>query len=194
MCGRFRLEEEPLDLLAHFRLLWPEVFAARPEIFPGQEIVAVLQETGRELRLAQVRWGLVPSWAKDETVGRKLFNARVETIREKPSFRDAARHRRCLIPASGYWEWQALRDSGGADGGGKKIRHYFAPEHGGQYVFAGIWERWAGRASGGALLSAAILTTVAAGPVAAIHDRMPVVLPLAADWDCWLHDGILPAV
>ena len=189
MCGRFTNRfswkelHELLDLVGAPLNLRPRYNAA-----PSQDVaVARAAEEGRTLSM--LRWGLIPSWAKDPAIGHKLINARSETVAEKPSFRSAFRHRRCLIPADGFYEWQRR--------GGTRQPWLFGLRGGAPLVFAGLWERWtvpegaaltgslAERSPGDAVETCTILTTAANETVAPVHGRMPVILPPDA-WDAWL--------
>jgi putative SOS response-associated peptidase YedK len=148
------------------------------------------QDPGARVRrlLGPVHWGLVPSWAKDVAVGNKMFNARAESLAEKPAFRRAYQRRRCLLPASGYYEWR--KPGPAAPKGAKKQPFYMTPVDGSVMAFAGIWEYWKS-ADGEPLVSAAIITTDSVGPLTEIHDRMPLILP-ASEWAGWLdprNDG-----
>ena len=131
--------------------------------------------------LRGMRWGLVPSWAKDVKIGAKLFNARADSVAAKPAFRSALAKRRCLLPASGYYEWRKVGTVGSRP---DKQPFYITPADGSVLAFAGLWEFWRSP-EGEPLVSATIITTDAVGELAEIHDRMPLVLP-AADWDAWL--------
>ncbi len=171
MCGRFRLQAPREELRRLFALrpeedLVPEAFPPGDR-FPGQEVVALCADPKRR-RLGLLRWGLVPSWAKDPSVGKRLFNARIETVAERAAFREAYRHRRCLIPANAFYEWE--------DRGTRPRRPWlFRSATGGLLVFAGLWERW--RDPRGATLSTCtILTRVAGAVVSPIHSRMPLIL------------------
>jgi putative SOS response-associated peptidase YedK len=138
-------------------------------------------------QIEPMRWGLVPSWAKDVSVGSRMFNARAESLGDKAAFRTALAKRRCLIPASGYYEWKALGKPGGAGKGRAKAvkqPYYMTPEDGSVMAFAGLWEYWR-PAEGDAVVSMTIITTDAVGPLLDIHDRMPLILP-ASEWDAWL--------
>ena len=123
-----------------------------------------------------MRWGLVPHWAKDQAIGSKLINARCETVAEKPSFRNAIRHRRCIVPASGFFEWAATPKG--------KVPHYITTRDCSPFSLAGIWETWEDP-DGGVLESCALLTTEANSLMATIHERMPVILQ-HADFSLWL--------
>ncbi len=189
MCGRFtqRLSweelHELLDLVGAPRNLRP-----RYNVAPSQD-VAVARTTDGARALAMLRWGLIPAWAKDPTIAWKLINARSETVGEKPSFRAAFRHRRCLVPADGFYEWKRR--------GGTRQPWLFGLGDGAPMIFAGLWERWtipdgasltgslAERSPGDAVETCTILTTAANETVAPVHGRMPVILPPDA-WDAWL--------
>jgi putative SOS response-associated peptidase YedK len=134
-----------------------------------------------------MRWGLVPHWAKDPQLGARLNNARSESMADKPSFRQALRRRRCILPASGFYEWQAVT---GSDGKPAKQPYYISPSAAPFFAMAGLFEAW--RAPAGAdgqagdwLLTCCVITTAANTLMAPIHDRMPVMLP-PAHWAAWL--------
>jgi len=169
MCGRYVLST-PGDVLAElFQLPAAVELAARYNIAPTQAvpIVRAGAEGGRELAFAQ--WGLVPHWAKERAIGNRLINARGETLAEKPSFRDAFKRRRCLIPASGFYEWRKV------DGGKQP---YLLRLHGGTpFAFAGLWSAWRDNERDETLESCAIVTTSPNALAATLHDRMPVILP-----------------
>ena len=127
-----------------------------------------------------MQWGLVPHWAKDPAIGNKLINARAETAAEKPSFRDAMKRRRCLIPADGFYEWKKL---------GKGKQPFLLRLRGGStFAFAGLWSQWKNPDSATTLETCAILTTSPNELTATVHDRMPVILP-ATTWNRWLDDA-----
>lgn len=127
-----------------------------------------------------LRWGLIPSWAKDSTMGARLINARAETVSEKPSFRAAFRHRRCLVVADGFYEWQRQERL--------KQPFYFRLQNGQPFAFAGLWERWKD-SDGVTIESCTILTTEANELLRSIHDRMPVILD-PKDYDLWLDPAV----
>lgn len=173
MCGRYTLTVPIDQLAAEFDL--DEVRAELSPNFnvaPTQSVAAILAENGGR-RLETLRWGLVPSWAKDPEIGARMINARSETAPEKPSFRSAFKRRRCLIPADGFYEWK--REEGG------KQPFYIHMKDGRPFAFAGLWEDW----NDGEIRSCTILTTSANGLVGEVHERMPVILP-AEDRDAWL--------
>lgn len=186
MCGRYALAVTPEDVEAEFSMIRIEWFPPRYNIAPTQPILVIRAgRAGREAAL--VRWGLVPSWTRDMADLPLFFNARAETAAAKPAFRGAFRHRRCLIPASGFYEWlkePAVSRSGKATFIRKP--YYLAPKRR-LVAFAGLWDEWAD-ANGNILDSAAILTTAANDDVAALHDRMPVVVE-PQDYDRWLGLG-----
>jgi putative SOS response-associated peptidase YedK len=146
-------------------------------------------------QIEPMRWGLVPSWAKDLSVGSRMFNARAESLPDKAAFRTALAKRRCLIPASGYYEWKALghaNPASGRKGRAKVVKqpYYMTPEDGSVLAFAGLWEYW--RPAGGEpVVSMTIITTEAVGAMRDIHDRMPLVLP-ASEWSAWLDPRVDP--
>ena len=181
MCGRFQLGV-PADWLADLGLSEADApdLAARYNIAPSQDIVAVRQKGGRR-RAALLRWGLVPPWAADPKIGNRLINARAETLVTKPAFREAFAHRRCLVPAHAFYEWQRV------DGARQPWR--IARRDGHPFGFAGLWERWQGPQ--GPLESCTIVTTEANAVVAPIHSRMPAVLP-AEQYARWLDPTTPP--
>ena len=142
---------------------------ARYNIAPTQNVAVVTQNGMRHL--ASYYWGLIPSWAKDPTIGSRMINARAETLAEKPSFRTALSRRRCLIPADGFYEWQAAPD--GSKGG--KTPTYLHRRDSGLFAFAGLWDEWHAP-DGSPLRSCTIITTTPNSVAAPIHDRMPVIL------------------
>jgi putative SOS response-associated peptidase YedK len=166
MCGRFTLEIPSETLAELFGLAEHPVVLPRYNVAPTQRVPVIRESEGRN-RLDYLQWGLIPSWAKERSVGYKMINARSETVAEKPSFRQALRYRRCLVPASGFYEW--LRE------GKAKLPHYLQIRDNGPMVFAGLWESWKAP-EGETVESCTILTTAANHLVAAVHDRMPVIL------------------
>jgi putative SOS response-associated peptidase YedK len=185
MCGRFAFYSpaEAVAALFDIRGGIPEL-EPRYNIAPTQAIAAGRETQAGERQFVMLRWGLVPHWAKDPSVGNRMINARVETAAEKPSFRAAFRQRRCIIFADGFYEW---RKEGSA-----KTPYFISLQSGLPFAFAGLWEAWTDRGTGESLQTAAILTTEANEFLAGLHDRMPVVLdPEAAGR--WLgRDPVLP--
>jgi putative SOS response-associated peptidase YedK len=185
MCGRYVVAYDPQTLVAGFSLTRIQPFERRWNIAP-QSPVPVVYETRDGERVAELmRWGLVPHWAKDESIGHKLNNARSEGMADKPSFRQAVRRRRCILPASGFYEWTTAT---GADGKPYKQPHYISPAQAPFLAMAGLFEAW--RPPGAAddvpwLLTCCVITTAANALMAPIHDRMPVLLP-PGHWAAWL--------
>lgn len=178
MCGRFSqgvIEEDLLDL---FDLPTETSIPYMPPRYngaPTQEFIACRQDNEGFRSISTIKWGLIPFWAKDQSIGSKLINARSETISEKPSFRYAFRQRRCLVPANGWFEWQHRGQS--------KQPYYIQLEEGLLMAFAGIWETWEGEE--GILETFALLTRNAIPELAEIHHRQPVVVS-RDDFDTWL--------
>ncbi|MCW5829971.1 MAG: SOS response-associated peptidase [Deltaproteobacteria bacterium] len=173
MCGRFTSNADDLTWEEYSDLLGFDLshkVAPRYNIAPSQpvEIVRVSPSSGKT-ELVPVKWGLVPSWAKDPAIGNRMINARAETAHEKPSFRSAFKHRRCLIPATGFYEWQAR-------GKGPKQPYHITMKAGGLFSMAGLWEHWQAP-DGSELETCTILTTEPNDLMAPIHNRMPVILP-----------------
>ena len=177
MCGRFTFNLPPELLAEIFGLAGiSTVPVARYNIAPTQQISAVRQDATYNNLLDELRWGLIPSWTKDLQHGPLLNNARSETVAEKPSFRSAIKHRRCLIPSSGFYEW--LRD------GTSKTPYYIRLRDGSPMVYAGIWESWKSP-EGETVESCSMLTTEANSLIATIHERMPVILH-PSEYPFWL--------
>ena len=185
MCGRMTLTRSGTEIAEYFaltaaagRLTAPDGAPLRPRynIAPSQQIPTILFEPEVGRCCSWKRWGLLPSWAKDPALGRRLFNARSETVATKPSFRAAFSRRRCLIPAEGFYEW-APRNRGHQP-------FYFQAAGGLLLAFAGLFESWHGE-GGEVIDSCTLLTTEANSDVAAVHPRMPVILGPSA-FDLWL--------
>jgi putative SOS response-associated peptidase YedK len=183
MCGRFRLARSKELLDEAFGAVEgpvPVEWEPRYNVAPGQSIVAVRQDAARPVReLVKLRWGLIPAWAKEASIGYKMINARAETAAEKPAFRQAMRKRRCLIPADGFYEWKKA--------GGIKFPYCFTLVDDSIFAFAGLWERWRNPA-GEPIESCTILTTEPNELAREIHDRMPVILS-PEDYELWLDPG-----
>ena len=178
MCGRFALFIDLNTLIEAFGLslnVPPGAITPRYNIAPSQQVVGICQNADGFRRLKSFRWGLIPHWAKDASIGNRLINARSETVHEKPSFRQALRYRRCLIPANGFFEW--VREDKG------KQPYFIRRKDQAPLAFAGLWESWKGPE--GTIESCTILTTEANALIAPIHDRMPVILS-PPEYDLWL--------
>lgn len=177
MCGRFALFASPELVAEYFALAEPPSLAPHYNLTPGQDIGAVRVDRDGARTLRALRWGLVPFWAKDASIGRRLINARLDSLADKPAFREALTRRRCLIPASGFYEW-------GVDAAGKKQPFFVRARAEPLLAIAGLWERWR-LPSGEPLESCVIVTTEANATLARIHDRMPVVIARDAH-EVWL--------
>jgi putative SOS response-associated peptidase YedK len=169
MCGRFTLFHTPEEVAERFGVNSILETAAQYNIAPTQNIAVVTQNGTRHME--SFHWGLIPSWAKDPAIGSKMINARAETLAEKPSFRTALSRRRCLIPADGFYEWQAAQDGPKA----VKTPMYLHRKDSGLFAFAGLWDEWH-TPDGSPLRSCTIVTTTPNSVAAPIHDRMPVIL------------------
>jgi putative SOS response-associated peptidase YedK len=181
MCARFTLAspERIVDRYPQFKLRrsWPR----RYNIAPTDDVLAVRNDAEGEIE--PLRWGLVPPWARDLSAGRKLINARAETLAEKPAFRDALQHRRCVIFADGFYEWTGAK--------GRRLPYRFTRDGGAVFAFAGLWERWGPKDA--RVESCTIVTCPPNALLAQIHDRMPVILDDDA-LDTWLHGDLADAV
>ena len=177
MCGRYVVAYDPDTLVAGFSVLRVPAFPRRWNVAP-QSAVPVVYETREGERVAELmRWGLVPSWAREPSIGNRLNNARSESLFDKPSFRQAARRRRCLLPASGFYEWQATA-------AGKQPWYFSAPDAS-LLAMAGLFEAWRPTPDAEWLLSCCIVTTAANARMAPVHDRMPVLVA-REHWAQWL--------
>jgi putative SOS response-associated peptidase YedK len=175
MCGRFYLDAQQEALADYFGLELAPDLVARYNIAPSQDVLAVVQSgTGREIR--SLHWGLIPFWAKDRKIGYRTINARAETVESKPAYRAAFKHRRCLIPASGFYEWKALASG--------KQPYCIRPKRAPLFALAGLYEHWQGQ-GGEAVDSCSIIVTGANPAMRAIHERMPVILR-PTDFARWL--------
>ena len=191
MCGRFS-SFTFRDIKVRWNLQSDSLFAARYNIAPAQSVpVIVRSEKRNEAQL--MRWGLVPSWTTDSSMGHRVINARAETLLQKPSFRDLVSHHRCLIPADGFYEWR--RD------GKQKVPIWIHLKNKEPFVFAGLWDSWRSAQSGDVLKTFTIITTEANALLRPIHDRMPVIyntemgqqwLDLSLDFSRSLVAGLQP--
>jgi putative SOS response-associated peptidase YedK len=169
MCGRYALTIDPGDLRTAFpEFIFPEQGAPRYNIAPSQPILALPNEGKNQASFFV--WGLIPSWAKDPSIGNRMINARAETLSEKPAFRSAYKYHRCLIFANGFFEWQAQPEKK------SKVPHFIQLKSGAAFAFAGLWEHWQS-SDGSEVRSATIITTDPNELMASLHNRMPVILP-----------------
>jgi putative SOS response-associated peptidase YedK len=176
MCSRYFLDADGNIIAYTFRVPPTDAIRKRFNIAPTQEAPVVRISRSGEREVSMLRWGLVPAWAKDLKSGTKMINARAEGVEGKPAFRDAVQRRRCIVPATGFFEWQG-------EPGRKQPFAITVPDQP-LFAFAGLWERWK-PASGEPVETFTIVTTDANEAVARIHDRMPVILPVDAI-DTWL--------
>ena len=166
MCGRYSFAIEDALILERFGLrVRTAIYKARYNCAPTQNLAVIASEAPHELRF--FRWGLIPWWAKDASIGNKLINARAETLVEKPSFKNAFRNRRCLVPATGFFEWRRNTD---------KTPYHIMLKSGDPFCFAGLWDKWV-TGDGEIIHSFTIITTSPNELMEQIHDRMPVILP-----------------
>jgi putative SOS response-associated peptidase YedK len=183
MCSRYFLDADGNVIAYTFAVVADERLRKRFNIAPTQEAPIVRAAKGGGRELAMARWGLVPYWAKDLAVGTKMINARCEGVEAKPAFRAAIEKRRCIVPATGFFEWKGVARQKQPFAITLPDRHVFG--------FAGLWERWKPEA-GDAVETFTIVTTDANEAVAQVHDRMPVILPKEAE-DTWLHGDAVAA-
>ena len=186
MCGRFTLRTPANVLIEHFALRTAAELRPRYNIAPTQDVVAVRlaaedeTSTAAAREMVTLRWGLIPSWAKDPSIGNHMINARGETAAAKPAFRAAFKRRRCLVAADGYYEWQKI--------GRRKQPFYIHRRDGQPFAFAGLWERWSGgdaRQAAAPLQTCTIITTTPSELMRPIHDRLPVIVA-PTDYQRWL--------
>ena len=168
MCGRFAFYSPAEATAALFGASGTSELEPRYNIAPTQFIAAVRNNEEENAELASFRWGLVPFWAKDPSIGNRMINARAETVAEKPSFRNAYKRRRCLILADGFYEWHTED--------GVKIPYFISLKSGDPFAFAGLWENWTSKETGEVLETTTIVTTEANEYLSQLHHRMPVVV------------------
>ena len=179
MCGRFVTIIPPEELAKVFALAETPQLEARYNVAPSQQ-VPVVRSAGDRNVLTSMKWGLVPSWSKDPSMGNRMINARSETVAEKPSFRHAIKFNRCIIPTSGFYEWMPVEHH--------KQPYFIQMKDCSPVCFAGIWEHWTAPDKS-VVESFSILTTSANSLVASIHDRMPVILQ-PEDYNFWLSRNV----
>jgi putative SOS response-associated peptidase YedK len=182
MCGRYRLSRRGKGVAEEFAIEEDVEWSPRYNIAPTDQVPTVRQDAKKPVRhLTLMRWGLIPFWAKDQSIGVRTINGMSETAASKPAFRESMRSRRCLIPADGFYEWAKL-------GPKEKQPYNFGMADDSIFAFAGLWDRWRDPA-GKEILSFTILTTKPNSLVSAIHDRMPAILH-RGDYDLWLDPGV----
>ena len=179
MCARYTLAVPDDEFQEHFELLIPPGLSPRFNIAPSQPVAVVgLKADGSARGLVPMAWGFVPRWAADPRSGPRPVNAKAETVRTSPPFRDSFRDRRCLLPATGFFEWETR--------GKEKLPHLFRPTAGVVMAFAGIWDLWKPKGGGDPLFTCAVITVPANDTIRPLHDRMPAILPRASSAD-WLN-------
>jgi putative SOS response-associated peptidase YedK len=177
MCGRFTLTIDPAELKERFGdYIFPSQFAPRFNIAPSQPVLAIPNDAANKAEF--LVWGLIPSWAKDLSIGSRLINARAETLGEKPSFRGSFKYKRCLIPADGFYEWKTQ------PGVKTRIPHFIHMKDRQPFAFAGLWDHW-NSPDGSTIKSCTIVTTEPNPLMAGLHNRMPVILK-PEDYQQWL--------
>lgn len=197
MCGRYAAKKDPATLATEFEAIDATGREHRPDynVAPTREVFTVVQRhprdddgkpdpsrTERSLRL--MKWGLVPHWAKDAAIGNKMINARSESAAEKPAFRSSVKSKRCIMPADGWYEWKRE--------GKTKQPFYMTRNDGSSLAMAALWSTWRPKDAADdelPLVTCTVLTTEAIGPLAEIHDRMPLLLPKSA-WAKWLNPDL----
>lgn len=179
MCGRFAFYSPSEATASLFGATSSVEVEPRYNIAPTQYIAAIREDEQDAREVVMLRWGLVPFWAKDPSIGNRMINARAETVAEKPSFRNAYKKRRCLVLADGFYEWRKEGDA--------KTPYFISLADGSPFAFAGLWENWLSKESDESLQTTAIITTAASDFMAQLHQRMPVVL-LPENAERWL-DG-----
>ena len=183
MCGRFAFYSPSEAAAALFGVSTSMEIPPRFNIAPTQYIAAVREDPDKERELVMLRWGLVPFWAKDPSIGNRMINARAETVAEKPSYRAAFRHRRCVVLADGFYEWRRDNDT--------KTPYFISLASGGPFALAGLWESWTDKESGESLQTTTLITTEANEFMQSLHHRMPVVLQADAAGE-WLAGSAEP--
>ncbi len=202
MCGRFTLTSPADEISGYFHVLADAELEPRYNIAPTQTVAAVRQDEVGKRRLVELRWGLIPYWAKDPAIGNRMINTRAETVAQKSAYKEPFEQRRCLVVADGFYEWQKVK-------GGPKQPYFMSMADGHPFAFAGLWDRWrpcgdqleqltaAARATmklnaEGRVESCSFLTTEPNELLAPIHDRMPVIVPPEL-WDTWLDPHVRDA-
>jgi putative SOS response-associated peptidase YedK len=177
MCGRFAFYSPTEAAAALFGVSGSVDVQPRYNIAPTQYVAAIRNGEDEQREIVKLRWGLVPFWAKDPSIGNRMINARAETVAEKPSYRNAYKHRRCLVLADGFYEWRRQ--------GELKTPYYISLASGQPFALAGLWENWTDKETGESLQTTALITADANDFMAPLHHRMPVILDAATATD-WL--------
>mgnify|MGYP001812373958 FL=1 len=199
MCGRFVSAASPDRIAAYFDPVLPTEVVAESlgenfNVAPTQDVYALVGSGDGTARLDTFHWGLVPSWAKDRKIGSRMINARAETLAEKPAFKGLLRAKRCIVPMDGFYEWKVGVEGGPVNAKGKPLKQpvYVHRADDEPLAVAGLWTRWKdpGDPDGRWLHSVTVITTAANAAMAAVHDRMPAILPSDV-WAMWLDPGVV---
>ena len=199
MCGRFVSAGSPDRIAAYFDPVVPTEVVAESlgqnfNVAPTQDVYALVGSENGRARLAAFHWGLVPSWAKDRKIGSRMINARAETLAEKPAFKGLLKAKRCIVPMDGFYEWKPGVEGGPVNAKGKPLKQpmYIHRSDADPLAVAGLWTRWKDPddPDGRWLHSTTVITTAANATMAAVHDRMPVILPSDV-WAMWLDPGVV---
>ena len=176
MCGRFAFYSPSEAAAALFGVAATVEVQPRYNIAPTQFVAAIRNDQNEQRELVMLRWGLVPFWAKDPSIGNRMINARAETVAEKPSYRNAYKHRRCIVLADGFYEWRRQ--------GEIKTPYYISLASGEPFALAGLWENWTDKETGESLQTTTLITADANDFMAPLHHRMPVILEAnaAGEW------------
>jgi putative SOS response-associated peptidase YedK len=185
MCGRFTVATDPAVLAERFEIELPEDWAPSYNVAPTQEVLGIVRARDSSRQLRELRFGLIPHWAKDTRAGLSMINARAETVRSRGAYKGLLERRRALIVADGFYEWRKDPD-------GRKRPVHFTLADGEPFAFAGLWASWHDPESDAWLDSCTIITTVANELVAPTHDRMPVIIPRTAEAS-WLDPSLDPS-
>lgn len=182
MCGRYSNKAKKEEIEAEFNVTINQdrIFHPRYNIAPTQLIDVILEAKGERI-INKLKWGLIPNWAKDDSLAAKMINARAETLTEKPSFKNAFKSRRCIIPASGFYEWQKTKD-------GKQPFYFYLKEKA-VFGFAGLYENWLDKQTGELVETCTIITTEANAVLSPIHERMPVIID-PGYYSLWLNEMV----
>ena len=183
MCGRFTLRLTPAELREFFDLFRVEDFQPRYNIAPTQMVPIIRIDADGHRVANNLRWGLLPFWAKSKAEGSKMINCRSESVATKPAFRRAFQERRCIVPASGFYEWQEV------EGSKQTQPYYLTLTSGDPAAFAGLWESWHDPKDDSRIETFTILTTTATDVIGEVHDRMPITLDRSV-WPVWLDSDV----
>lgn len=187
MCGRFVINTSQEEIIETFKIDQSQLPVFEPHFnIPPSTFIPIIYQTGNIRQLSSAQWGLIPHWANDKSIASHTFNARSETLAEKPSFKNAYKYRRCLIPATGYYEWKKPTDEDKVKG---KQPYWIGREDKSLFAFAGLYEHWTDNHTGELVESCTIITREAYPKLNHIHSRMPIMLP-SEYYLLWLKGGV----